>query len=425
MNAVDLDRFRPQSYEIQQDPFEYYEAMRSERPVMKLAGEEVGRAGEEVYCVTRHEDVHSVLLDHETYSSRFGSPGFLPDQVLQEKLEAVSAKGWPRVDTLLTQDPPVHTRYRRLVSKAFTPKMVSSVMPRVRALCEHLVDGWKGERRVDFNRDFGVPLPVTTVAYILDVPDDQQRDFKRWADQSVAAIGRTISDEERLESQRAIVEQQRWFADQIERRRADLRDDFLSNLLNARLTEEDEIEGDPLSMAEMLSIIRQIQVAGSETTTSLMADAMVRLSHHREIWQNMKEDRTLIEAVVEEVLRLSSPNQGLFRIATRDSEIRGVAIPKGSVVWVMFGSANRDERVFEKPNEFDPYRKNLHAHLALGKGVHYCLGAALARLEARVGLEVLCERIDSFSVVDEASLRYSPSFILRGLEGLELDVSYR
>ena len=112
-------------------------------------------------------------------------------------------------------------------------------------------------------------------------------------------------------------------------------------------------------------------------------------------------------------------------MAARGSEIRGVAIPKGSVVWVMFGSANRDERVFEKPNEFDPYRKNLHAHLALGKGVHYCLGAALARLEARVGLEVLCERIDSFSVVDEASLRYSPSFILRGLEGLELDVSYR
>lgn len=425
MNAVDLDQFRPHSDEIQQYPFDYYEAMRSERPVMKLAGEEVGRPGDEVYCVSRHEDVHRVLLDHETYSSRFGSTGSVPDQTLKEKLKAISATGWAHVDTMLTEDPPVHTRYRKLVSKAFTPKMVSSLEPRVRALCENLVDGWKGEQRVDFNRDFGVPLPVTTVAYILDVPDDHQREFKRWADQSVAAIGRTISDEDRLESQRAIVEQQRWFADQIEHRRADPSDDFLSNLLNARLTEEDELEGDPLSMGEMLSIIRQIQVAGSETTTSLMADAMVRLSHHRETWQNMREDRSLIQPVVEEVLRLSSPNQGLFRIATRDSEIRGVAIPKGSVVWVMFGSANRDERVFENPDEFDPYRKNLHAHLALGKGVHYCLGAALARLEARVGLEVLCERISSFSVVDEASLRYSPSFILRGIEGLKLDLEYR
>jgi cytochrome P450 len=139
----------------------------------------------------------------------------------------------------------------------------------------------------------------------------------------------------------------------------------------------------------------------------------------------MKTDQDLIPDVVEELLRLSSPNQGLFRIATRDSEIRGVAIPKGSAVWVMFGSANRDERVFENPSEFDPYRKNLHAHLALGKGVHYCLGAALARLEARVGLEVLSERIESFSVVEETNLRYAGSFILRGIEELELDVAYR
>ncbi|HIF92768.1 MAG TPA: cytochrome P450 [Myxococcales bacterium] len=424
MNDVDLDHFRPQSDEIQQYPFDYYEAMRSERPVMKLAGEEVGRPGDEVYCVSRHEDVHSVLLDHETYSSRFGSTGSVPEPALQEQLEAISATGWAHVDTMLTEDPPVHTRYRKLVSKAFTPKMISSLEPRVRALCENLVNGWKGEQRVDFNRDFGVPLPVTTVAYILDVPDDHQSDFKRWADQSVAAIGRTISDDERLESQRTIVEQQRWFADQIELRRNDPSDDFLSNLLNARLTEEDEIEGDPLSMGEMLSIIRQIQVAGSETTTSLLADAMVRLSHRPEIWGKMKEDPTFIQAVVEEGLRLSSPNQGLFRIATRDAEIRGVAIPKGSAVWAMFGSANRDERVFPNPDEFDPDRKNLHDHLALGKGVHYCLGAALARLEARVGLEVLCQRIDSFSVVDEASLRYSPSFILRGIEGLKLDVEY-
>ena len=425
MSTIDLDQFQPQSDEVQQYPFDYYEAMRSERPVMKLDGEKVGRPGDEVYCVSRYEDVHSVLLDHETYSSRFGSTGSFANEALQKKLEAISTEGWAHVDTMLTEDPPVHTRYRKLVSKAFTPKMVGSLEPRVRALCEHLVDGWKGQERVNFNRDFGVPLPVTTVAYILDVPDDRQAEFKRWADQSVAAIGRSISDEERLESQRAIVEQQHWFADQIECRRADPGDDFLSNLLNARLTAEDEIEGEPLSMGEMLSIIRQIQVAGSETTTSLMADAMVRLSHRPEIWQKMKADPALIPDVVEELLRLSSPNQGLFRIATRDSEIQGVAIPKGSAVWVMFGSANRDERVFENPSEFDPYRKNLHAHLALGKGVHYCLGAALARLEARVGLEVLSERIESFSVVEETNLRYARSFILRGIEELELDVAYR
>jgi cytochrome P450 len=295
----------------------------------------------------------------------------------------------------------------------------------VRTLCERLVDDWQGRERVDFIRDFAVPVPVTTVAYILDVPDDRQVDFKRWADQSVAAIGRAISDEQRLESQRAIVEQQHWFAEQIERRQAEPRDDFLSNLLDARLTSEDEIEGEPLSMGEMLSIIRQIQVAGSETTTSLLADAMVFLSHRPDIWKRMQEEPSFINDVVEESLRLASPNQGLFRIATRDCEIEGVEIAKGSAIWVMFGSANRDERVFDDPGQFEPTRRNLKEHLALGKGVHYCLGAALARLEARIALEVLSERIESFSVVDESALRYAPSFILRGLEHLQLDVTYR
>ncbi len=425
MSAIDLDRFDPAREAIQQSPYDHYEAMRDERPVMPLDGEALGRPGETVFCISRHEDVHSVLLDHETYSSRFGSPGFLPDPELRRKLKEIMAQGWVHLDTMLTEDPPVHTRYRRLVSKAFTPRMVNEQEPRVRTLCEQLVDGWPQGEHVDFIRDFAVPVPVRTVAYILDVPDDRQDDFKRWADESVAAIGRSIDDEQRLASQRAIVEQQRWFADQIEQRRAEPRDDFLSNLLNARLTSEDEIEGEPLSMGEMLSIIRQIQVAGSETTTSLLADAMVCLSHRPDLWKRMHEEPGFIANVVEEALRFSSPNQGLFRIATRDSEIRGVAIPKGSALWVMFGSANRDERVFANPSEFDPDRSELKEHLALGKGIHYCLGAALARLEARVALEVLSQRIESFRVIDESRLRYAPSFILRGLESLELDVVYR
>jgi cytochrome P450 len=139
----------------------------------------------------------------------------------------------------------------------------------------------------------------------------------------------------------------------------------------------------------------------------------------------MREEPGFISNVVEESLRIASPNQGLFRIATRDCEIRGVEIPKGSAIWVMFGSANRDERVFADPTEFDPTRRELKEHLALGKGIHYCLGAALARLEARVALEVLSARLESFSVVNESELRYAPSFILRGLEHLELDVTYR
>lgn len=425
MPTLDLDQFDPQSDAFQQSPYDHYAAMRSNRPVLELDGEPLGRPGETVYCVSRHADVLTVLLDPDSYSSRFGSAGFIPDPELQRKLSEISAKGWPRIDTMLTEDRPVHTRYRSLVSKAFTPRMVSAQEPRVRALCEQLVDAWNGHERVDFIRDFAVPVPVTAVAYVLDVPDDRQADFKRWADQSVAAIGRVISDEERLDSQRAIVEQQHWFAEQIEKRRVQPSDDFLSNLLNARLTSEDEIEGEPLSMSEMLSIIRQIQVAGSETTTSLLADAMVCLARRPDLWKQMREEPSFVSKVVEEALRHASPNQGLFRVATRDCEIQGVEIAEGSVIWVMFGSANRDERVFEDPAAFDPTRRNLSEHVALGKGIHYCLGAALARLETSIALQVLSRRIESFSIVNESALRYAPSFILRGLEQLELDVSYR
>ena len=174
----------------------------------------------------------------------------------------------------------------------------------------------------------------------------------------------------------------------------------------------------------MLSIIRQIQVAGSETTTSLMADLMVQFADHPDEWRRLRADPSHATAVVEEALRWASPNQGLFRIVTTDTEIAGTPIPAGSTVWVLFGSANHDDRVFAEPEAFDPDRPGLSTHVAFGKGIHFCLGAALARLEAVTALRVLAAHIDTISVVDPDSLRYGSSFMLRGLEHLELDLTY-
>ena len=178
-------------------------------------------------------------------------------------------------------------------------------------------------------------------------------------------------------------------------------------------------------MAEMLSIIRQIQVAGSETTASLLADVMVQLANHPDEWERLQADPSRAALVVEEALRWASPNQGLFRIVTADTEIAGTPVPAGSTVWVMYGSADHDDRVFEDPEEFRPDRPGVNQHMAFGHGIHFCLGAALARLEAVSALQTLAARLDTIAVVDEASLRYGRSFILRGLEHLELDVTYR
>jgi len=418
--------FDPSSEAVQQCPYPFYEQMREASPVLAIDGALIGRRGETVYVVTRHADVCRVARDWRTFSSRFGSPAARPSPELAERLRAVVADGWPNVSTMLTEDPPSHSRYRGLVSRAFTPRRIDDLEPEIRAICSELVEDFGRAARVDFLGGFAVPLPVRAVAAVLGVPDTRQDDFKRWADMSVAAIGRSISDDERVEAERSIIEQQHWFAGQIEDRRSDPRDDFLTDLLNAELPPEDG-EGEPsrLEMAEMLSIIRQIQVAGSETTTSLLADLMVLFARQPEQWRRLRDEPDRIAAVVEEALRWASPNQGLFRIATVDTEIAGTPIAAGSTVWVLFGSANHDEVVFPGPETFDPDREELHAHVAFGKGIHHCLGAALARLEAQIAVQTLAAHIDTIGVVGEDALRYGSSFLLRGLRSLELDLTYR
>jgi cytochrome P450 len=416
-----LEQFDPFTDDVQQNPYPWYARMRSEAPVLRLPADALGRPGDHIYCVSTYELVSRVLSDWRTFSSRFGSPGGSAPAHLIPELKAIQAEGWPNPATMLTEDPPAHNRYRHLVGKAFTVRRVQSYRPAIQRICAELLTGFGDRREIEFVSEFGVPIPVRTVAFALGVPEDRQDDFKRWADQSVAPIGRDLDDEGWRDSARAVVEQQHYFADQIEQRRVEPRDDLLTDLLNAELTPEDGAEGEPLSMAEMLSIIRQLAVAGSETTTSTLTDTMLYLSRSPGEWERLKADPTRIPAVVEEALRLSSPNQGLYRIATIDTELGGVTIPKGATVWVMFASADRDETVFEDAEQFDPERETTQRHIAFGKGVHFCLGAALARLELQVALETLLDRWHSFDVLTtDDLLRYAPSYVLRGLQRLDV-----
>lgn len=416
--------------DVVQCPYPHYRKMRDEAPVLEMDGATLGRHGERVFAVSRHEDVKRILHDPVTFSSEFGSSAANVSPELRARMKEVYAKGWPNVSTMLTEDPPSHTRYRRLVSLAFTPRRVARLEPDIHRICEELVDGFDGASRVDFLEKFAVPLPVAAVATILQVPDTRRADFKKWADSSVAAIGRIISDDERIAAETDIVEQQHYFVSELEKRREDPQDDFLTDLLNAQLPPDDAsaadgVDGQPLNIPEMLSIIRQIQVAGSETTASLLNDLAVQLAQHPDEWEKLKADPNRAAKVVEEGLRWASPNQGLFRIVKADTEVAGTPIPKGSTIWVMYGSADHDDRVFDDPEAFDPDRERLNSHIAFGHGIHFCLGAALARLETVIALKVLASRIDTMSVVNPDQLRYGSSFILRGLQHVELDVTYR
>jgi cytochrome P450 len=413
--ASDLKQFNPFDAETLQCPYPHYAAMREEAPVLFL--EQLG-----LYLVTRHDLVLSILRDPGTFSSKFGRPTMPMSAEDTAKYNEVVAEGYPRASTMLTTDPPEQTRFRGLVAKAFNPKTISAMEPFIRGIVTDLIDSWGDRTNLEFVADFAVPLPVRVIGTMLNQPEERFADIKRWSDASIAGIGTNITIERRLAAERETNEFQRHFESEIERRRLEPQDDLLTNLLNATL-DEPGVDPRPLDMPEMLSIISQLMVAGNETTTKLLTEMMRLLGEHPNEWKRVQEDSSRIERIVEESLRLSSPTQGIFRIATEDVELAGVIVPKGARLVLVYGAANRDEIVYPDAESFDPDRPRLKEHLAFGKGIHFCLGAALGRLEVRVALEELARRIDSYGLSDFNDYSYYPSFMLRGLQRLDIELN--
>ena len=413
----DLADFNPFDSATLQCPFGHYAQMRDEQPVMLI--ESLG-----MYLVTRHDLVLGVLRDPSTYSSMFGGASMPLPSEARARMAAVVADGYPRVPTMLTADMPDHTRYRRLVAKAFTPKVIAELEPVIRAIATKLIDSWIDNGSIEFVEQFGVPLPVHVIAHALNVPESRMADFKRWSDDSIAGIGTNISLEQRLEAEKGVNEYQHYFAAEFEKRMTEPQDDLLTALLQARIDDEDPEVTDkrPLDMPEMLSIVQQLLVAGNETTTKLLTETMRLLANHPDQWQRLKQDPGRAANVIEEALRLSTPTQGMFRIATRDHELDGVHIPEGARLVIVFASANRDEAIYAHADAFDPDRNGLRDHLAFGKGIHFCLGAALSRLEGKVALEELARRLDSVTLAESNTFEYFPSFLLRGLTRLDVDI---
>ncbi len=415
---MDVNRFDPFGAEATACPYPQLTTLRHEQPV-------AWSAAANAFVVTRHEHVMEVVRDPARFSSAFGRASRPTPPEWQARIDAVIADGYPRVATLLTADPPAHTRYRRLLSKAFSPRSIAAMEPTIRSIAVRLIGGVDDHQPLDFVRRFSVPLPVEVIAHALNVPDRDLAKFKEWSDASTAGIGTDIGVDAAVSSERSINEFQHYFADQIEQRRIAPQDDLLTHLLNARIDDDDDLvaesERRPLDMAEMLRILQQLLVAGNETTTSLLTDLMVMLADRPDEWQRMRREPTRIPVVVEEALRLASPSSAIWRVATTDTKLGGVSIPAGSRLIVTWMSANRDEAVFGgDADRFDPDRTNLRDHVAFGFGIHFCIGAPLSRLETRVVLEELTQRIDRYDLADDNTFEYHPSFFLRGMKRLDL-----
>jgi cytochrome P450 len=413
-----LPHVDPHTDSFHQNPYPTYAMLRAEAPVYEIP-DQPG-----LWFVTTWSLVREALLDPERFSNvlppaRRDTP---PAEVLEE-IEAIRAQGFPYTPALGTNDPPQHTRYRRMINRAFTPRAIAWMDPLVNEVADQLAGGLEDGAVIDAMERITIPLPVWAIMRILGIEDRYRDDLRRWSDSSNASLGGKLSAERWLEVERDILEFQQVICGILDERRADPQDDLLSRIV---ATEEGE---EPLTNQELVWLVRELIVAGNETTIRALADILVNIDDMRaeqpDIWDRLRDDEAFRRGVVEEGIRLASPVMGLWRVTTCDAELGGVTIPKGSTLFLAYSSANRDSTVFTDPDEFDPVRENVKDHLAFGHGIHVCVGAPLARLEASSALRALGENVTALEVVDRDALRYGPSYGLRGLTGLPVRVHRR
>jgi cytochrome P450 len=411
--SADLDAIHPFDPAILETPWAYNARMRAEAPVYRDP-----HAG--IYHVASYEHLLEAVKNHEVYSNRFapamgGTPG--ADSTNPE-LKALAERAYPGVDTMLTADPPEHKRFRGLVNKAFTPRRVNKLEGGIEALADELIDAFEPAGEFEVISQYAVLLPLTVIADQLGVPRSDLAQFKRWTDGFTAQLSGMASAEDSVEAVKRIVEYQEYFAARLEECKSDPRDDIISDLVRARLDGER-----PLDTAESLSIIQQLLVAGNETTAASIAEGLLLLIQNPDQLALVREQPDLIPNLVEEVLRLTTPTANMWRKAKQTSVLGGVEIPKDSMMLLRFASANRDEKVFPDPDRFDVRRENASEHLAFGHGVHFCIGAMLARKEMNVAFRKLLGRLDGLRLTPgREAPRHKPSVLLRGLA--ELHVSF-
>jgi len=410
IDSTDITKVNMVSPEVLECPYPYYERVREEAPVHQTP---LG-----FWAVSRYEDVLSVVRNPEMFSSLAQSNSFVttpPPEVIE-----IAKQGYPRVNTLLSNDPPSHTQFRNLVNKAFLPKRVAQLEDSIRKITNDLIDAFINDGKVDLVEQFAVGVPLTVIADALGVDRADMPKFKKWSDDSVAPLSGMLTPERQIECAHSRIEFQNYMVDRVHEREANLRDDLLSDLVQARF-DSGERAGEGMTMAEMLDVIAQLLVAGNETTTKLIAAATLMLIENPEQMAKVRADHSLIPNLVEEALRMEAPVQMLPRFTKEDVEVGGVAIPKGSVVMVMYGCANRDGAKYPNPDMFDIERDNARTQMAFGQGPHFCVGAALARSEARIAFELLLSRLNNIALasVDNPTHR-ELSMTLRGLTNLHL-----
>lgn len=361
--------------------YAWYRSMRETQPVYHDA---------EHNCVLvfRYDDVQHVLLDHATFSSRGDDPS----------TDAIGA-------SMISSDPPRHRQLRSLATQAFTLRTVARMEPRITSIVNDLLDQVADKGEMDVIRDFAFPLPVTVIAELLGVPFADRFKFKQWSE---AIVGNSAEQYTTAQQEMAA-----YFFGLLSQRQREPQDDLLTALIQA------EVDGERLSDMELLGFCVLLLVAGHETTTNLLGNAILCFDEHPEVMDELRAEPELLPNAIEEILRYYSPVKMLGRTATVDTTLRGQSIKAGQFVLPYFASANRDEEQFPNADTFD-IRRTPNRHLAFGHGIHFCLGSPLARLEAKIALGTILQRCKHLKVDRSIPLQLKQSDIIFGVQSLPI-----
>lgn len=396
------------SAEVQRCPFPFLNRLLDEAPVYR-------DPGTGMYIVSRYDDINYVNSHPEIFSSK--TPIMINRQtsVSEEVAKRYRERGWPEEHVLAFADPPEHGLHRALVDKVFTPSYVKKLEPYALRLVDELIDGFIEQGETDLGSGFAVHLPMYIISDQLGVAREDYEQFKLW---STAWVDRNDpncpADRELMLTDR-MIDMQNYLAARAREYEAAPNDNMLSRLVHA------EVNGEKLTMGQLLMIAQLILVAGNETTTTGITSAMYMVLSDPALKARLLSDPTMIPAVIEEMLRAHAPVPHQYRYTTQDTELQGVSIPKGSVVQVSYLAGNYDKAKWECPEKIDIDRKGVRNHLAFGRGIHFCVGNQLARMEMRVAITRLLERLQNIRISDKHSApKFMEHFQIHALESLNV-----
>ncbi len=381
----------PLDPEFQQNPYPKYAELRAEAPVFRHPAGFV--------AVSTYAEVLDVLKSPERFSSKAMGGMEMPKE--QRDLN-------PSFGSLIGKDPPDHTRMRNIVNRGFTPRRMAKLEPRIRQVIDELFAEFEKSGECDITRDLASPMPVIMIAELLGLDTAMRHDFKRWAHALMIGGMQAMADPQaRARNLASVREFSHFMQETVAERRKKPGEDLISLLIDA------EEQAGMLSPDEVVGFASLLLFAGSETTTNLVGNALLALFEHPETFERVRSDRSLVPALLEETLRWDSPIQLVMRLCVEETEVGGVSISKGAMVMPMLASANRDDRQFPKGEQFDIDR-DTQGHLGLGFGNHFCLGASLARLQARLAFDAILERLPGLRPATDEPIQRHGALLVRG-----------